>query len=299
MYLAGAHLVRSCSTEGINKLIFDGLSTIRGKLVNDTEQVLSSLDIYPPDDSALSDEERIDYIQQHVNVCEARKAEKEGWGLVTVKGKGFEGEICYGPKSIGKSFEFLPPWGWDGETWMGGAPCNDCSILKNVSSSIVKDADHEFQDAVIEVVKGLCGVGHVGFREAANWCGGKLEKDSVVVGTVMTQNGPISFCQGNVHKDGFLLGCWDMWGGRRVIGYGKHEGQGLVCLGGDMEVVGEGEVVCVLGRLLMAKVIWEFSIVGWIGCCVVSSVKVASIGILFNVGVFAIHRDELLVRDQW
>ncbi|KAG1832345.1 hypothetical protein F4604DRAFT_1946058 [Suillus subluteus] len=52
------------STEGVNKLVFDGLSTIRGKLVNDAERVLSSLGIYPPDDSSLSDDEKIDYIKQ-------------------------------------------------------------------------------------------------------------------------------------------------------------------------------------------------------------------------------------------
>lgn len=60
--------VVTSSTEGINKLIFDGLSTIRGKLVNEAERVLSSLDIYPPDDSTLSDEERIVYIQQRADL---------------------------------------------------------------------------------------------------------------------------------------------------------------------------------------------------------------------------------------
>jgi len=61
------HIVTS-STEGINKLIFNGLSTIRGKLVNEAKWVLSSLDIYPPNNSTLSDEERIIYIQQHVDL---------------------------------------------------------------------------------------------------------------------------------------------------------------------------------------------------------------------------------------
>jgi hypothetical protein len=60
--------VVTSSTEGINKLIFNGLSTIRGKLVNEAEQVLSSLDIYPPNDSTLSDEERIVYIQQRADL---------------------------------------------------------------------------------------------------------------------------------------------------------------------------------------------------------------------------------------
>ncbi|KAG1859308.1 hypothetical protein F4604DRAFT_1930851 [Suillus subluteus] len=54
-------------TEGINKLIFDGLSTIRGKLVNEAERVLSALDIYPPNDTTMSDDEKNDYIQQRVN----------------------------------------------------------------------------------------------------------------------------------------------------------------------------------------------------------------------------------------
>ncbi|KAG1883459.1 hypothetical protein F4604DRAFT_1677776 [Suillus subluteus] len=53
--------------EGINKLIFDGLSTIRGKLVNEAERVLSALDIYPPDDTTMSDDEKNDYIQQRAN----------------------------------------------------------------------------------------------------------------------------------------------------------------------------------------------------------------------------------------
>ncbi|KAG1844476.1 hypothetical protein F4604DRAFT_1689095 [Suillus subluteus] len=53
------------STEGINKLIFDGLSMIRGKLVNEAERVLSSLNIYLPDDSSLSDNKKIEYIKEH------------------------------------------------------------------------------------------------------------------------------------------------------------------------------------------------------------------------------------------
>ncbi|KAG2139904.1 hypothetical protein BD769DRAFT_1663072 [Suillus cothurnatus] len=63
---ASGHIMSS--TEGINKLIFNGLSTIRGKLINEAERALSSLDIYPPDNSTLSDEERIIYIQQRVDL---------------------------------------------------------------------------------------------------------------------------------------------------------------------------------------------------------------------------------------
>ncbi|KAG1724154.1 uncharacterized protein EDB91DRAFT_1351041 [Suillus paluster] len=51
-------------TDSINKLIFDGLSTIRGKLVNEAEQVLSCLKIYPSDNSAMSDDERSNHIKQ-------------------------------------------------------------------------------------------------------------------------------------------------------------------------------------------------------------------------------------------
>ncbi|KIK31538.1 hypothetical protein CY34DRAFT_111336, partial [Suillus luteus UH-Slu-Lm8-n1] len=46
------------STDAINKLIFDGLSTIRGKLVNETERIISALDLYPPPDCGLSDNEK-------------------------------------------------------------------------------------------------------------------------------------------------------------------------------------------------------------------------------------------------
>ncbi|KAG1908767.1 uncharacterized protein F5891DRAFT_974086 [Suillus fuscotomentosus] len=51
--------------EGINKLIFDGLLSIRGKLVNEAEQVLSNLNIYPPDDSRMTNDEKKEHIRQH------------------------------------------------------------------------------------------------------------------------------------------------------------------------------------------------------------------------------------------
>ncbi|KAG1724320.1 uncharacterized protein EDB91DRAFT_1255277 [Suillus paluster] len=53
-------------TDSINKLIFDGLSTIRGKLVNEAERVLSYLKIYQSDDSAMNDDKRSNHIKQCV-----------------------------------------------------------------------------------------------------------------------------------------------------------------------------------------------------------------------------------------
>lgn len=52
------------STDAINKLVFDGLSTIRGKLVNETERIISALDLYPPADCGLSDNEKDAYVQE-------------------------------------------------------------------------------------------------------------------------------------------------------------------------------------------------------------------------------------------
>lgn len=56
------------STDAINKLIFDGLSTIRGKLVNETERIISALDLYPPADCGLSDNEKDAYVQERATL---------------------------------------------------------------------------------------------------------------------------------------------------------------------------------------------------------------------------------------
>jgi hypothetical protein len=55
-------------TDAINKLIFDGLSTIRGKLVNESERIISAVDLYPPADCALTDDEKDVYVKEHAAV---------------------------------------------------------------------------------------------------------------------------------------------------------------------------------------------------------------------------------------
>ncbi|KAG1751024.1 hypothetical protein EDB19DRAFT_1824780 [Suillus lakei] len=52
--------------DGTKKLIFDALLTIRGKLINEAEQVLLSLDIYPSDNSTMSDDKKSNYIKQRM-----------------------------------------------------------------------------------------------------------------------------------------------------------------------------------------------------------------------------------------
>ncbi|KAG2058803.1 hypothetical protein BDR06DRAFT_968300 [Suillus hirtellus] len=88
------------STEGINKLIFDVLSTIRGKLVNEAEGVLSSLNLYPPNDSTLSEEEKTDYVWQCIlcaicHASEGRLSKRSGVIHFTMEDySGVAGGIC-------------------------------------------------------------------------------------------------------------------------------------------------------------------------------------------------------------
>lgn len=84
------------------------------------------------------------------------------------------------------------------------ALCYDSGVLEDIFAYMVEDADHKLEfwmfdlkpceeDSVVQVVKDLGRVGHVGTGEAAEGHGGELGKGSTMVRAVVAKDRSVCF----------------------------------------------------------------------------------------------------------